>query len=562
MLKSLKIHNIALITDSEINFSEGLNVLSGETGSGKSVILDSINFVLGQKADKSMIRHGQSECWASCVFDISNLPQVKLALSEIGVEEDDEIIIKRTFNENGKGTIKLNGETVTASMVKKITGLLVDVHGQSDHFILLKESAQLDMLDQLGGEKISLIKGKISEIINEIKAVNSKLSLFGGSDQERLNRIDYLTYSINEIVNANLYVGEDEELNEKRKKLQNIEKIFSSLGATYDILNGENGVADMLSASYRQLDSISGLGDDYSRLCENIENILSQLQEINSEISNNLEEEFDEAEADRIESRIEEISRLKLKYNGNVEHVLSQLKEMEAELELISSSAKQIEILQADKNKFLTLLNKEYNHLSNERKVIGDKLSKNLEERLRLLAMKNAKFSVEFEKIDESELISTNGFDKITFMFSANAGEPLKPLSKVISGGELSRLMLAIKCVSENVKGAQTFVFDEIDSGISGVTAMVVGENFAKIAVKNQIIAISHLPQIVAMSDSSLLIKKSENDSSTQTEVFPMSEREKLLEVVRLIGGDDSSLSAQNHAKELIEKCNKYKNSL
>ena len=171
MLKSLKIHNIALITDSEINFSEGLNVLSGETGSGKSVILDSINFVLGQKADKSMIRHGQSECWASCVFDISNLPQVKLALSEIGVEEDDEIIIKRTFNENGKGTIKLNGETVTASMVKKITGLLVDVHGQSDHFILLKESAQLDMLDQLGGEKISLIKGKISEIINEINRI-------------------------------------------------------------------------------------------------------------------------------------------------------------------------------------------------------------------------------------------------------------------------------------------------------------------------------------------------------------------------------------------------------
>ncbi len=562
MLKSLKIHNIALITDCEINFEKGLNVLSGETGSGKSVILESVNFVLGQKADKAMIRHGQDECWALCVFDISNLPQVKKELLEVGLEEDDQVIIKRTFNQNGKGTIKVNGETVTASMLRKITSLLVDVHGQSDHFVLLKESAQLETLDQLSFDSVSPIKERIEGLIYKIREIENSLKLFGGSDSDRAKRIDYLDYSIKEIENSAIYVGEDEELSEKRKKLQNIEKIYSALNVVYESINGENGVSDLLLTSCRAISSISHLSDDYEKLSEELESCLDKIQNVSSQALGGLEEEFDVSEADQIERRIEEISRLKLKYGRDIQTILAEQEKMQKELDLISSSAKQIENLNNERLLLMNNLEKEYELLSLERQKVSKNMSDKLEYRLHELAMKNAKFSVEFEKLDSSQLLSVNGYDKITFMFSANAGEPLKPLSKVISGGELSRLMLAMKSVNEGIKDAQTYIFDEIDSGISGVTASVVGENFARIAQKNQIIAISHLPQIVAMSDSSLLIKKTDDGVTTTTQVFPMSEEEKLFEVVRLVGGDENSLSAQTHAREIIEKCNSFKNSL
>lgn len=559
MLTNLKIHNIALIDDCEIDFESGLNVLSGETGAGKSVILDSINFLLGQKADKTMIQHGKTECSATCVFDISDCANVKSELDDLGLEaEDDIIIIKRTYNENGKGSIKVNGETVTATMLRKITSHLVDVHGQSEHFSLLKDSAQLELIDNFASGEVVSIKEEISKIIEKIKAVNEDLTILGGSDSERLKRLDLLEYSINEIENANLSEGEEEELLQKRKKLQNLEKIMSALNACYECLGGENGASDLLSTAYRQVSSLSNLAGEYEELADLIDSCVTQIQDINLKVSDCLDVDFDASEADIIERRIEDISRLKAKYGKSIGDIFSELERMKREFELISTSAEQAEKLKNKKAQLFESLNANYLKLTNARKAISAKISKLFEERLHELAMKNARFSIEFDKVSTGEYMSLNGIDKVEFMFSANLGEPLKPLGKVISGGELSRLMLAIKSVASNQDGASTLIFDEIDSGISGTTASVVAENFARISRGKQIIAISHLPQIVAMSDKSMLIKKIEDNNSTKTKVYPLSDQEKTFEVVRLIGGE-GSVYATTHAKELIEKSNNFK---
>lgn len=563
MLKSIKIHNIALIADCEIEFSDGLNVLSGETGAGKSVVLDSINFVLGQKADKSMILNGESDCSATCVFDISDCPKAVSELAELELgNDDDTVVIKRTFSDSGRGSIKLNGETVTAGMLRRVTKHLVDVHGQSDHFQLLKENEQLNLIDSLDSVEIPRIKSEISEVISKITAIREKLSELGGSDADRAKKLDYLNFSINEIKSSEIYEGEEEKLLEKRKKLQNAEKILSSVSTAYEAISGENGAVDCLSVALRQISSLSSFAREYGELAENLENCMSVLQDVNSVLSENLDEEFDVNEADETEKRLEFISSLKNKYGKNYQAIMQTLQNMVEEYELISSSSEASLKLKSEESKLLDELKSLYLKLSVKRKAEAEKLSEKLVLKLRQLAMKNAQFSVSFSEDYDVRTLNCNGADKIEFLFSANAGEPLKPLSKVISGGELSRLMLAVKSVTGDACDVGTYVFDEIDVGISGVTAQVVAENFADISLSTQIIAISHLPQIVAMSDSSMLIKKIESDGKTRTTVSSLIGQEKTLEVLRLIGGDDSSVHAKAHAEEMVLKAEKFKQSI
>ena len=562
MLLSLKIHNIALISDCEIEFSNGLCVLSGETGAGKSVILDSINFLLGQKADKSMIMHGESECSASCVFDVSNCPSTLSALEDLGFEDETQVIIKRTFSDSGKGSIRLNGETVTLSMLRKVTSTLVDVHGQSDHFSLLKESAQLDLIDGLNPNDILPKKQEIAEIIAKIKAVRESLDKLGGSDTDRLKRLDYLSFAINEIENANIFEGEEELLIEKRKKLQNAEKIINAVSGANQVINGENGATDALSLAYRSLSGISHLSKEYESISQEVENCIFKLQEINDKLCDFLDEDFDFSEADETEKRIELISSLKAKYGGSYEKIIKTLNDFKDEYELLSTSTEKAEKLKKEEDELFIALYKKYDELSTIRKKSSAEFSQELVTRLRDLAMQNANFTVEFEKAESERKLSYNGIDTARFMFSANRGEPLKPLDKVISGGELSRLMLAIKSVNLGDLSPSTYIFDEIDAGISGVTALVVAKNFAKISKKKQIIAISHLPQIVSMSDSSLFISKSDDGARTRTSVLPLKESEKVVEVMRLIGGDENSASAKATALEMIESANNFKKTL
>lgn len=561
MLNYLTIKNVALIRATEIEFYKGLNVLSGETGAGKSVVLEALNFALGQKANKSMICRGETECSVTCSFDVSCNDAVKRALSECGFDDDDELIVKRTLSDTGKSTIRLNGEPITSSSLRKITSLLVDVHGQSDHFMLLKEANQLSMIDGLGQNDIEPIKDDIRSLLSEIKAVDDKLALLGGNAVDKERKIDYLRYAIGEIESADVSENEENELQERKKKLGNLEKITNTCAECYDALSSEGGVTDVLSNVSRKISTLSQYGKDYEKLLDRLEGCLDEISDISEIIGESRDEEFDAEEIETIERRLEVIRSIKKKYGKTYDEVVSTLNSFKEELNLIVSGAEETAKLNDKRAVLVEQIERDYDRLSVIRKKVAESLEKALSEKLKELAMKNAVFKVEFNRL-QNEVLSENGRDRVTFMFNANKGEALNPLSEVISGGELSRLMLAIKSVTGGNFGAETFIFDEIDSGISGEAAEVVAENFAKISQNRQIIAISHLPQIVAMADVGFLIYKKEESDRTVTHVERLDENGKVSEVVRLVGGNLSSNTAVLHAKELVLRADEYKKSI
>lgn len=561
MLCRLNIKNVALIGETEIEFSNGLNVLSGETGAGKSVVLDSINFVLGAKADKSMIRYGEEFCLVSCVF--SNYPQsVSDILAEFDIEDNGEIIIKRKFDIKGNGYIKLNGENVTAAMLKKITVDLVDVHGQSEHFLLLGKGKQLECIDN--GAKTINEKEELKNIISQIKNAETELSILGGTPEERAMRLDILNYQIGEIEKADLKEGEEDELISARTKILNLEKISGALAAVYDCVLSDGGASDLLGKAGQAIKQISSLGVEYDEISNEINECLDLLNGI-GETAHDLLDDLDggEINPDDIEKRLETYKNLKKKYGGDLQSINEFLLKAQKEKDDLSSFEEKCEKL----NKEIKLLRqsayKKCEELSEKRKIYAKDFCKKVTEKLKQLGMSCAKFEVEFSPLKSLNDVTTfypSGLDEIEFMFSANVGEPLKPLSKIISGGEMSRFMLAIKTQAQSVCG--TYIFDEIDAGLSGVAAGIVAKNFAEISKSRQIIAISHLPQISAMSDSSILIVKKELDGKTYTEVKPLDKLEKVSEIIRLIGGSDGDETAKNHAEHMIKEADEFKFSI
>ena len=566
MLKKLSIKNIALIDNAEILFENGLNVLSGETGAGKSVIIDSLNFVLGAKADKSLIRSGQTECFVKAEFLVDLTPEIKEVFSDIDLDFDEVVIITRKFDLDGKSVVKINGETVSVSMLKKLSALLVDVHGQSEHFYLLKQSNQLKLIDRFGGQDIENIKQKIASEYIEYKNITKSLSELGGDESQRLVRLDILNYQINEIEKCDLKDGEEQELIDIKNKLNYQEKITYALNYLKNSINDEMGISDLLTNSSKLLNSISDLGIEYSQLSDRIDSIFSEIDDI-SDTANNLLDNLDISsyDIDQIENRLDTIKNIKKKYGDTFADVIDFLNKAKLEKDNLENFNERAEKLLLEKSKFQSLLYNDYLVLSNFRKKVAKTFSDNVINELKELGMQNASFIIDFNQtplFEDCKFDSSNGFDNIEFKFSANLGEPLKPLSSVISGGEMSRFMLAIKAQTAKYNNINTFIFDEIDSGISGVIAKVVGEKFAKIARNVQIIAISHLPQISVMADCNLLIKKTESVDKTLTSVKRLDNDEKVIEIVRLIGGDLTSDSAKIHAENMIKLAIDYKNQL
>lgn len=562
MLKSLQLKNVALIERAEIEFEKGLNVLSGETGSGKSVVIDSINFVLGAKADKTMIRHGENDCLVIAVFDVENLTGVKNLLTDSGFDDSDEIIVSRKLTADGKSSIRLNGEPVTLGMLRTITGNLIDVHGQSDHYSLLKDSEQLAVVDNFSGDNLKILKNQCSDVCKDLREIDEKMLSFGGSESERAIRADILKYQIEEIKNADPKEGEEDELLAKRKKIQSAEKIAEAFGETKNAIDGENCISDLLGSALRRLGQVASLDDEYSSLFDRLKSVSEELTDISSVSEDILDGlEFNEEDADKIENRLDVIKNLKRKYGNTEKEIEEFLQNAENEYDKLCNFDAEYAELTALKQKKIAALNDIYRKISNERKNQAKKLSSKVTGELRQLGMKDAEFKIDFEPLKEisDAPYSGNGGDRVEFMFSANLGEPVKPMSKIISGGEMSRLMLALKTVISSYHEISTYIFDEIDAGISGKTAETVAEKFADISKGVQIIAISHLPQIVSFSDYSYKIAKYTENGKTYTGITKLDDSEKVEEVVRLIGGDLTSKSAVEHATELIEKANEYK---
>ena len=565
MLSRLCIKNVALIENADITFSEGLNVLSGETGAGKSVILDSVNFVLGAKADRTMIRYGETECLVKAEFEVSENSQAIQALREMDIDSDGEIVISRKFTDAGKNTIKINGNAVTASMLRRVTDSLVDVHGQSEHFFLLKESNQLKTLDSVVGKDLLPLKARLADLLRDKRTLEEQIELLGGDKQERSRRLDILRFQIDEIQAVALQDGEEEELQAKRNKIVNLEKIISALQTALSALDEENGVSDGLRYATRAMSGIAKIDDAYVAVCDKLENIAADVDDVVG-IVNDMAEElyFDENEAVEIESRLDAIRALKRKYGASKKEIDEYLVRISEEYELLSDCEGQYAILTDKLAKARKEIYSVCTQISTLRKKDGKAFCERVTNELKTLNIVSAQFDIHFEDFTEAEVekANTSGMDSICFLFSANAGEPMKPLGKIISGGEMSRFMLAIKTQLSSINEISTYIFDEIDAGISGKTAKVVGEKLAKIAKNTQIIAVSHLAQIAVMSDVEYLIEKHESAGKTLTNVYALDSEQKTHEIVRLLGGGEEDEFALKHAEELLKQAKMYKETL
>ena len=547
MLQTLSIKNVALISSLSIDFGRHFNVLLGETGAGKSIIFDALNFVLGAKIDKTLLRSGESTMRVDAVF--TNLKESTLELlKEFGIEED-EIVLTRTYSQDGKSSIRINGLPSTQSVLKNVGDILVNSYSQHESVDMLKTKNHLIMLDKYGNEKIKPLKEKLQSEYHTFKDIENKIKSLGGNDFERERTKSLLLYQIKEIEDANLKVGEDEEVKERLKFLSNAEKINQAITICEELLSDNNdSCINSLQQSSSLLSSISGFGNidecktrlDSARY--EIEDIYQTLVDIKSSA------EFDENEYEELDRRNDLIKSLIKKYGGSIEKTLEYLENSKKQFDELENSVALIEKLEKDKSDIETKLNNTAEMLSNVRKTYAQEITKKITCELRELGMKSSSFDV---KLNRLESITLEGLDDVEFVFSANKGQELKSLAKTASGGELSRFMLAVKNIFAEIGSAQTLVFDEIDAGISGETGNIVGQKLNNITRYAQVLCITHLPQVASYGDDFFYVSKTEDKISTLTQIKHLEGDEIIYNLARMIGGDNVSDIALSHAKEM-----------
>lgn len=562
MLAQLTIENIALIDKLELELKNGLNILSGETGAGKSIIIDSLNFVLGERADKSLIRYGTDHAIVQAVFEDYLNPSVSAYLDDIGVECEDVLIIRRKMSVDGKNECRINGRISTLSILKGLTELLVDIHGQHEHQSLLKSANHIKLLDDIGAAKIAKVKVDVANYHAEYVSLKRELSRFG-DESERERKLDILTFQIDEIEKADVKDGEEDELLQARKRIRNMEKILSALGEAKNTLDGydSNSVSASIKNSSSLLGTISAYDDSIGPLIDRLDDAKIEIKDIADTLSDMLEKlDFDARSAEKIEERLEVVRNILHKYGGNFENLQRFYEDARKEAELLSGAAQTVEELQDRIETAKKNLEKSARKLTELRHEVANKFESDITRELKDLGMGGSTFKVDFVTTDDVDQISANGADTIEFLFSANVGEPMKPLAKIISGGEMSRFMLAFKNIVAGVDGIGTMVFDEIDTGISGNISAVVSEKMCNISRDRQVIAVTHMPSLAAMADNHYLIAKSTENGKTLTHINLLEDDTD--EVARLIGGNDYSQFAVPHAKEMKAWADRYKKSL
>lgn len=565
MLKQLVIDNIALIDHLELEFSEGLTVLSGETGSGKSIIIDSLSFVLGDRADKTLIKYGEDAAEVTALFQVTD-GSVLRKLEEYGYDTDGEILLYRKMSVAGKNEIRIQGRPATLAILKEICAELVDIFGQGQHLALLNEKNQLSVLDEFC-DHAAICDEMRADLYPQLTKINKELKSLGGDDAERERLLDILQYQITEISAVDPTEEEEEELLSAHKRMVNAEKLTTALGQAVGCLSGENGALGLLAQSGNLLRSVSNLEDAADEMCQRIDSARLDVDDVATQIQVIISSmEFSAAEVDRVEERLEKYRQLKRKYGGSVASVLHFLRDAQAKYDNLSNAAEKIEQLNAQKNDVISRLYKLALDKSAERKATADRLAQSIMRELDELGMRGTKFCVKFNETPTAQEFAlspaADGFDKVEFLMSANVGEPLKPLAKVISGGEMSRFMLAVKNITALAEKIPTMIFDEIDAGISGNMAQMVADKLANVssAEENgyQCIVITHLPQIAAMADVNFYIRKYQKDGKTYTTVDVLTDREqRAAEVARLMGGVGEY--ALVNAKELLDRSQNYK---
>ena len=553
MLQSLTIKNIALIDNLTIELADGFNVLTGETGAGKSLIIDSLALLLGEKADKSLISYGQTQASVEAVF-VTTLSQVLDKLEEFGLDRENTIVINRKISIDGRNECRVNGKTFTLSMLKQITAPLMDLHGQFQHQELLKISHQLKTLDGFGGKEISALYLDYKSAYVKLKEINRSLASFSFDSRDREKLLDLYSYQINELEEANFKEGEEEELKEFRMRVLNQEKIALSLDRLSSYFSGGDGfgIVDLVKKCDYEFSEVVKYIPESEELSKRISSARYEILDIAESVENlkdNLS--FDEYAAAENEKRLDLLTSFKKKYGANITEINAYLENIRAEFEKLNSSAEIVERLEKEKVVATEILIEKAKALSDARKKYAREFEQAVKKELAELSMKGAGFEIFFTESSVEDADET-GFDNIEFMFTANAGQPLKPLSKVVSGGEMSRFMLAVKNITADIDKVDTMIFDEIDTGISGDTANILAQKLAKIGRSHQVICVTHLAQVASFGDNHFYISKSVLDGNTRTSVKLLSNDERVYEVARIIGGGVSSFSIE-HAKLMLD---------
>ena len=556
MLVSLQVKNLALIEKTEIEFHKGLNILTGETGAGKSILLGSVNLALGAKAGSDIIgRYGDSALVELCFLVEDKDKIAALNALDIYPEEGMVTISRRIMP--GKSIIKVNGETITAAGVRKITELLIDIHGQHDHQSLLYTKNHLEILDKYAREEIEPLKEELTGAYEIYSGYKKQLSEFTLSEEERMREKDFLSYEIHEIEEADLKIGEDEEAENLFRKITNSKNILSVLDGVVNLTQSEGSTGDMLGKAYSALNSVVRYDEELVPLLEQLSLIDSQLNDFNCDLKKYIDGmEFDEYVYITTENRLNTINSLKSKYGRTIESILLHAEKSSEKLKFYEDYEENLASTEEKLSKAYDKVKHICDKISKVRREAGVKLSKAICTALEDLNFQQIQFDIELRKLDNP---TRNGSDEAEFMISLNPGESPKPLAKIASGGELSRIMLGIKSVLAGRDDIDTLIFDEIDTGISGRTAQKVSEKMAEISQSHQVICITHLPQIAAMADAHFLIQKNIENGFTRTTIKELTDGEMTDELARMLGGKEITDIVRQNAAQMKEMASRFK---
>ncbi|AQQ53030.1 DNA repair protein RecN [Planococcus lenghuensis] len=564
MLRELDIRNFAIIQELSVGFTDGLTVLTGETGAGKSIIIDAVQLLAGGRGSQEFIRHGAKKAEIEGLFSLeTDSHPVFSKLEEFGIpHEDGDILLRREINDKGKTVCRVNGKLVTIAILREVGAALIDIHGQHETQELMDEKKHIRLLDQFAGSRLDQAKESYTKTYDNYMKLKREFSSYNENEQQIAQRIDLLTFQLDEINAAGLQPGEEETLLADRKRLQNFTRIYEGLSQAYEAIQGESKGLDWIGNAMSELEHAAAVDDEFQETAESLSGAFYQIQDTATVVKRSLDSmEFDPERLNEIEDRLSAIQSLKRKYGASIKEILQYADKQADELDRLVNRDKRIQLDQERLSQLAADLTVEAEELTVLRKKTAKELESAIMEQLTALHMGKAAFQVQFDELPEGKF-DRNGRDAISFRISTNVGEPLKALTKVASGGELSRMMLALKTIFSRHQGITSIIFDEVDTGVSGRVAQAIAEKIAAISMHSQVLCISHLPQVAAMADQHLFIEKKVEQERTVTSVEELDGAERTKEMSRMLSGAEITELTLQHAEELLTLADERKSGM
>ncbi|MDN6470803.1 MAG: DNA repair protein RecN [Tetragenococcus koreensis] len=558
MLLELSIENFAIIESLHLTFHKGMTALTGETGAGKSIIIDAMGLLAGGRGSTDYIRQGKTKCVLEGLFELPKQTSFKALLDELGIDQQDELlIIQRDITNSGKSICRVNGRIVTLGNLKRIGAYLVDIQGQNEHQDLLQTEKHLQLVDSFGSPTFKNQLAEFKEQYDEFRELERKVRTIQENEQSYIQRIDMLNFQKKEIEEADLQIDEEEKLVEERDKLTNFQKIVDAFAKSHEVLAAETGNSlDGIGIAAQELQEVAHLDKEYEQINESVQNAYYLLQDAAGEISSILDQlELDEGRLEEVNARLEVIRQLKRKYGESVASVLTYYEKISMELAQADDTGNRLEEMQQNLDKKNNEIWKMAESLHSQRKQIALQLEKDILQELADLYLENTQFEVRFS--EEKKVLHRSGFDQVEFYITTNPGEPLKPLAKVASGGELSRILLALKSIFSKAQEKTSIVFDEVDTGVSGRVAQAIAEKISRIAYESQVLCITHLPQVAAAGDYQYLISKEVQKGRTKTIVKEIDIPKRIQEIARMLSGAEITELTMENAKEMLTQAGK-----